>query len=82
MGRILLYTKNIRGLINEMNDLILDFPTISDQRGTLVALEQNKNIPFEIKRVYYIYGINQKETRVLMNQKLEQVIICVSGLVK
>ena len=35
-----------------MKDSIIDFPIISDQRGTLVAIEQFKNIPFEIKRVY------------------------------
>ena len=66
-----------------MNNSILDFPTISDQRGTLVALEQYKNIPFEIKRVYYIYGTNHKETRGFhAHLELQQVLICVSGSCK
>ena len=39
-----------------MKESLLEFPIIDDQRGALVSLEQLKNIPFEIKRVYYIYG--------------------------
>ena len=66
-----------------MNDFLLDFPTISDQRGSLVALEQFKNIPFEIKRVYYIHGTKQKEARGFhAHLELQQVLICVSGSCK
>ncbi|MCW1376972.1 WxcM-like domain-containing protein, partial [Campylobacter jejuni] len=34
---------------------ILKLDAIKDDRGKLVALESNKEIPFEIKRVYYIF---------------------------
>ncbi|HGG0708896.1 TPA: FdtA/QdtA family cupin domain-containing protein, partial [Campylobacter jejuni] len=48
--------------------------------GFLVALESNKNIPFEIKRVYYIWGNQQNKIRGQHAHKdLEQVVICVKG---
>ena len=34
----------------------IEFKKLGDDRGSLVSLEQNKNIPFEIKRIYYIFG--------------------------
>ena len=33
----------------------IDFQTLGDERGSLVSIEQGKIVPFEIKRVYYIY---------------------------
>ena len=33
---------------------LIDFPVLGDTRGSLVALESNNQIPFDIKRVYYI----------------------------
>ncbi|MFD2442779.1 sugar 3,4-ketoisomerase [Bacillus sp. CGMCC 1.16607] len=66
-----------------MKDSLLDFPVIGDQRGSLVALEQFKNIPFEIKRVYYIYGNKHKKARGFhAHYDLQQVLICVSGSCK
>lgn len=38
-----------------MDYKILPLHTFSDERGSLVALESCKNVPFEIKRVYYIF---------------------------
>ena len=35
---------------------IVNFPSLSDHRGELVVLEQNDLVPFDIKRVYYIYN--------------------------
>ena len=32
-----------------------------DERGSLIALEQDKNIPFPIKRVYYIFDTQEGE---------------------
>ncbi len=32
----------------------VDFPALGDERGSLVALEAEKTVPFKIKRVYYI----------------------------
>ncbi|MEY8765810.1 MULTISPECIES: sugar 3,4-ketoisomerase [Francisella] len=62
---------------------ILSLAVIGDDRGSLVSLEQNKNIPFDIKRVYYIYGTKENVRRGFHAHKnLSQVLICVSGSCK
>ena len=35
---------------------LLDFKDLGDERGKLIVVEGCKDIPFEIKRVFYIYG--------------------------
>ncbi len=58
----------------------IHFKEMTDGRGGLVALQQNQNIPFEIKRVYYIYGTPEKTRRGYHAHKaLEQVAVCVKG---
>ena len=58
---------------------LLNFSTLGDNRGSLVALESNKQIPFEIKRTYYIFGTKQGVSRGFHAHKnLSQVLICVS----
>lgn len=58
----------------------IEFQVHGDQQGSLVALEGCKDIPFQIKRVYYIYGTQREIVRGKHAHKdLEQVIICVSG---
>ncbi|MBR2833502.1 MAG: FdtA/QdtA family cupin domain-containing protein [Bacilli bacterium] len=55
----------------------------SDKYGKLIALEENEEIPFNIKRVYYIYDVESKVRRGFHSHKnLEQVLICVHGSVK
>lgn len=62
---------------------ILDFKIMGDERGSLIALEENKNIPFEIKRVYYIFGTKEGIVRGRhAHRGLKQVAICVSGSCK
>ncbi|MBK2267750.1 sugar 3,4-ketoisomerase [Francisella philomiragia] len=62
---------------------LLEFKVFGDDRGSLVSLEQNKNIPFDIKRVYYIYGTKEIVRRGFHAHKnLSQVLICVSGSCK
>lgn len=59
---------------------LLSLRVIGDDRGSLVALEQNKNIPFDIKRVYYIFNTVDGVRRGLHAHKnLSQALICVSG---
>ncbi len=59
---------------------ILDLPKISDPRGNLTFIEANKHVPFEIRRVYYLYDVPGGETRGGHAHKiLEQVIIAASG---
>lgn len=66
------------------NCYIIDFNSIGDESiGYLVALEQNKNIPFEVKRVYYTYNVPDNVERGLHAHKsLEQILVCVSGSLK
>lgn len=59
---------------------LIDFPMLGDERGSLVALEGNKNIPFDIKRVYYIYGTQEGVSRGFhAHKELKQVAICLNG---
>jgi len=58
----------------------IDFPEFSDSRGNLIAIEENKNIPFEIKRVYYIYATERGTSRGFHAHKtLQQVAVCIAG---
>ncbi|MBV7405705.1 FdtA/QdtA family cupin domain-containing protein [Enterobacter sp. ENT03] len=58
----------------------IDFNILGDERGSLVAIENNKNIPFEIKRIYYIFGTKENVSRGYhAHRDLQQVAICVSG---
>ena len=54
-----------------------------DDRGQLVAIEAMKDLPFEIKRVYYIYDTLSGVRRGFHAHKnLQQILICVSGSCK
>ena len=58
----------------------VNFPSLGDDRGSLVALEANKTVPFYIKRVYYIFGTQKDVSRGFHAHKnLKQVAICVTG---
>jgi len=61
----------------------IDLKVIGDQRGSLIALEPGLNIPFAIKRVYYIYGTLPDVGRGYhAHRRLEQMAVCVSGSCK
>ena len=63
-----------------MNYKLLDMKVFGDERGKLVALESNKNVPFDIKRVYYIYDtIPDFERGKHAHKNLEQIIIAIDG---
>lgn len=56
------------------------FLPLGDDRGSLIALESRKTIPFDVRRVYYIYDTKSGVTRGMHAHKnLKQVMICVSG---
>lgn len=58
----------------------ITFPPLGDERGSLVALEAEKTVPFEIKRVYYIFGTQQGVIRGLhAHRNLRQIAVCVTG---
>ena len=42
---------------------IIDLPKVLDRRGNLSFIEENNHIPFEIKRVYWIYDVPGGEKR-------------------
>lgn len=59
---------------------IIDFQVMGDDRGQLVALEAGKNIPFEIKRVYYLTGTKAGVPRGFhAHKELQQIAVCVAG---
>lgn len=59
---------------------LIDFKKNSDGRGFLIAIEENRDIPFKIKRVYYIYDTPMDVVRGKHAHKiLQQVIICLKG---
>lgn len=65
------------------NTKLLVFKEFSDAVGALIPLESLKEIPFAVKRIYYIYGVPKGITRGFHSHKLlEQVLICVHGSVK
>lgn len=59
---------------------LIEFPELGDERGSLIALESLRQIPFDIKRIYYIYGTKEGISRGFHAHKaLQQVAVCVSG---
>lgn len=64
--------------INECK--IIELPKIHDPRGNLSFIEGTRHIPFDIKRVYYLYDVPGGETRGGHAHKaLKQFIISMSG---
>jgi dTDP-4-dehydrorhamnose 3,5-epimerase-like enzyme len=67
-----------------INDIkLLQFPQLGDQRGHLVVVEGETTVPFEIKRVFYIYGSDANVVRGQhANRITDFVLINVSGTSK
>ena len=59
---------------------MLEFPQRGDERGHLVIVEGAKDIPFDIKRIFYIYGSDKNVVRGQhANKKSQFVLINVAG---
>lgn len=59
---------------------VVEFPKITDSRGALSFIESGRQIPFDIKRVYYLYDIAGGAARAGHGHRaLQQVIVAVSG---
>ena len=59
---------------------LLALPKISDPRGNLTFIEGGKHMPFEVKRVFYIYDVPTAESRgAHAHISLSQLLICLSG---
>lgn len=66
-----------------MQTIKYTFQQHGDERGNLVALEEFNDIPFEIKRVYYMYDTLANVRRGFHAHKsLEQILICIHGSCK
>lgn len=62
---------------------IIELNENGDERGKLVVIEGIKNIPFEIKRLFYIYGMDKEAVRGQhSNRKSEFVMLNVCGSAK
>lgn len=60
-----------------------NFTPHGDDRGQLIAIEQLKDLPFEIRRVYYIYDTLEGVRRGFhAHLNLEQILVCVKGSCK
>ena len=61
----------------------VELPNLGDHRGSLVVLESNKNIPFEFKRIYYIFDVKTDTPRGFHAHKnLHQIAFCIKGKFK
>lgn len=71
----------MRGIIVQV--VKYQFQQHGDERGQLVALEEFKDIPFQIKRVYYMYDtIRDMHRGCHAHKNLEQILFCVCGTCK
>jgi len=64
-----------------LNDCkIIELPKIMDHRGNLTFIEGNRHIPFDIKRVYYLYDVPGGASRAAHGHRdLSQLMISMSG---
>ncbi|HEY2216307.1 MAG TPA: FdtA/QdtA family cupin domain-containing protein [Solirubrobacteraceae bacterium] len=59
---------------------LIDLPVMPDHRGNLTFIEGDRHVPFEIRRVFYLYDVPGGQSRAGHALKgIEQVLIAVSG---
>lgn len=59
---------------------IIDLSKVHNEKGNITVVENGKNIPFDIKRIYYLYDVPSGEERGgHAHYELEQYIIAASG---
>ncbi len=56
---------------------IIDLKTYTDKRGNLTVIE--KIIPFDIKRIFYIYGVDESKRGGHRHHKTIQAAVCIKG---
>ena len=74
--------QNLQNLVNAMKPLMnwIDLTKRGDARGSLVAIEGHGAIPFEIRRVYYIFDTLRGVSRGYhAHRNLQQLMVCVAG---
>lgn len=61
---------------------LVPLPRLSDGRGSLTFVQPGPNLPFEIRRVYYLYGVPTGQVRGAHGHRaLEQLMVAVAGSV-
>ncbi|HEX2910743.1 MAG TPA: FdtA/QdtA family cupin domain-containing protein [Chloroflexia bacterium] len=59
---------------------LIELPKITDPRGNLTFVEQTRHVPFEIKRVFFLYDVPTGADRgAHAHKNLHQFLICLSG---
>lgn len=59
---------------------LIDLPVVSDPRGDLTFVEGRRHVPFDIRRVYYLYNVPvDSERGGHAHRELEQVVFALSG---
>lgn len=59
---------------------LLELPIRGDDRGSLIALEPGREVPFEIRRAYYIFGTREGVSRGFhAHRRLSQLLIATTG---
>ena len=67
-------------MYNVEDCVIIDLPKIHNESGNITVLENSKEIPFEVKRVYYLYDVPMGAERGGHGHyELEQFVIAASG---
>ncbi|MBN2834313.1 MAG: WxcM-like domain-containing protein [Candidatus Delongbacteria bacterium] len=68
-------------MISSVSDCkIIELPRIQDHRGNLSFVESSEHVPFDIKRVYYLYDVpGGSERGGHAHKHLQQLIIAMSG---
>lgn len=60
---------------------IIDIRKYTDTRGYLSVIEGGKDIPFEIKRIYYLYMVPEAARGAHAHKQLQQLMVATSGSV-
>jgi hypothetical protein len=59
---------------------LVELPKITDPRGNLTFMEGNRHVPFDIKRVFYLYDVPTGESRgAHAHYELHQFMVCLAG---
>lgn len=59
---------------------LIELPKVHDERGNLTFIEGRRHIPFDIKRVYYLYDVPGGASRAgHAHKKLQQFLVAMSG---
>jgi mannose-6-phosphate isomerase-like protein (cupin superfamily) len=74
----------MRNKLKTKNSYLIKIPLIAEgKRGNLSFCEVKKQIPFNIKRVYWIYDVSSKRSRgEHAHKKNEQVLFCLQGSIR